>query len=445
VWSLNGNSGTTPSTNFLGTTDNQPLELKANGQRALRIEPAPNSPNLVGGSSDNFVQAGQSGSVIAGGGNPTDGGNHVFNDYDFIGSGLGNQAGTLGAGGASAVVAGTGNWASGGSAFIGAGGVNTAEANYAAVVAGQFNHAQGIWSIVGGGKSNTASADYATVAGGESNQATQTHATVGGGKGNTASDEFDAIGGGQDNSTAGLFATVAGGLHNQATAGYSVVGGGVDNSATGASAVVVGGNAGTASGDYSTVVGGCCNAASGTYSFAAGFDATAAHDGSFVWADHTPGTFVQSPAANTFTVRASGGIWLGTTSTPSIPAGRFLNTSTGGYLTSGGVWTSTSDRALKHDVRPLDKWSVLEKVARLPITSWSYKAEKPSVRHVGPMAQDFYRAFGLGLDNTHITTIDEGGVALAAIQGLYKQNRALERRIRLLEQQLQRGEGRRKR
>ena len=61
------------------------------------------------------------------------------------------------------------------------------------------------------------------------------------------------------------------------------------------------------------------------------------------------------------------------------------------------------------------------------ITSWSYKAESPSVRHIGPMAQDFYSAFGLGLDGKHITTIDEGGVALAAIQGLYRQNRALQR------------------
>ena len=63
----------------------------------------------------------------------------------------------------------------------------------------------------------------------------------------------------------------------------------------------------------------------------------------------------------------------------------------------------------------------------MPITSWSYKAEKPSIRHIGPMAQDFYKAFGLGLDNEHITTIDEGGVALAAIQGLYRQNQALQR------------------
>ena len=65
----------------------------------------------------------------------------------------------------------------------------------------------------------------------------------------------------------------------------------------------------------------------------------------------------------------------------------------------------------------------------MPITSWSYKAEKPSVRHIGPMAQDFYKAFGLGLDEKHITTIDEGGVALAAIQGLHQRNQTLTARL----------------
>jgi hypothetical protein len=145
-----------------------------------------------------------------------------------------------------------------------------------------------------------------------------------------------------------------------------------------------------------------------------------------VWGDRTF-TDVTSPAPNTFTVRASGGIWLGTTSSPSITSGHFIDTSTGGFLSSAGAWTNASDRALKHDFRSLDKQSVLDKVARMPIPSWSYKAEKPSVRHLGPMAQDFYAAFGLGLDDKHISTIDEGGVALAAIQGLYRENKALKR------------------
>ena len=72
----------------------------------------------------------------------------------------------------------------------------------------------------------------------------------------------------------------------------------------------------------------------------------------------------------------------------------------------------------------------------MPITSWSYKAEKPSIRHIGPMAQDFYKAFGLGLDNKHITTIDEGGVALVAIQGLFRQNQVLQRHNRSLNARL---------
>ena len=38
AWSVTGNSGTTPGANFLGTTDNQPLELRANNVRGLRIE-----------------------------------------------------------------------------------------------------------------------------------------------------------------------------------------------------------------------------------------------------------------------------------------------------------------------------------------------------------------------------------------------------------------------
>ena len=157
--------------------------------------------------------------------------------------------------------------------------------------------------------------------------------------------------------------------------------------------------------------------------------------GSFVWGDSNE-AYISSPAVNTFTVRAYGGIWLGTGSSPSITAGRFIDTDTGAYLTSAGVWTDNSDRALKHDFRLVDRSSVLEKIARMPITSWSYKAEKPAIRHIGPMAQDFYSAFGLGLDNKHIGTIDEGGVALAAVQGLYRQNQALKRQNRSLSSRL---------
>jgi len=52
--------------------------------------------------------------------------------------------------------------------------------------------------------------------------------------------------------------------------------------------------------------------------------------------------------------------------------------------------------------------------------TWNYKAQDPSIRHIGPMAQDFYGAFSYGEDNKYINTLDADGVALAAIQGLYE-------------------------
>jgi flagellar capping protein FliD len=61
---------------------------------------------------------------------------------------------------------------------------------------------------------------------------------------------------------------------------------------------------------------------------------------------------------------------------------------------------------------------MLEKVAVLPLSTWNYKSQDASIRHIGPMAQDFKAAFGVGETDTGITTVDADGVALAAIQGL---------------------------
>jgi hypothetical protein len=77
----------------------------------------------------------------------------------------------------------------------------------------------------------------------------------------------------------------------------------------------------------------------------------------------------------------------------------------------------TSDRNLKENLSLVSPLDVLDKVAALPISHWNYKGNA-AAPHIGPMAQDFNAAFGLGVDNKHIGTVDEGGVALAAIQGL---------------------------
>jgi hypothetical protein len=196
----------------------------------------------------------------------------------------------------------------------------------------------------------------------------------------------------------------------------------------------------TASGLRSTVPGGLSNTACGDDSFAAGRHAKANHTGAFVWGDDSTGADVASSANNQFIVRASGGMWFGTTSSPSIPAGRFLNSSTGGYLTTGGVWTNASDRESKENFQALDSREMLDRLAAVPIARWNYKAEGESIQHIGPTAQDFHAAFGVGDSDKSITAIDADGVALAAIQGLYevvneKDARVVEQQRTLVEQQ----------
>jgi hypothetical protein len=63
---------------------------------------------------------------------------------------------------------------------------------------------------------------------------------------------------------------------------------------------------------------------------------------------------------------------------------------------------------------------VLRQLVNVPISTWNYKDQAPSIRHIGPQAEDFYTAFSLGEDERHISTIDADGVALAAIQGLHQ-------------------------
>ena len=97
-----------------------------------------------------------------------------------------------------------------------------------------------------------------------------------------------------------------------------------------------------------------------------------------------------------------------------------LRTFAGGIF-NGNVtaasFNSTSDRNRKENFSPVSPRDVLDKVAALPITRWNFK-ELHDGQHLGPMAQDFHAAFGLGTSDTTITALDEEGVALAAIQGL---------------------------
>jgi len=111
-------------------------------------------------------------------------------------------------------------------------------------------------------------------------------------------------------------------------------------------------------------------------------------------------------------VRAVGGIFL-------FAAGTSQPTYTGVVLAPGGTsWLVASDRALKDDVRAVTPREILERLVRMPVATWHLKSQDAEIRHMGPMAQDFRAAFGLGESEVAINTVDADGVAFAAIQGL---------------------------
>jgi hypothetical protein len=107
----------------------------------------------------------------------------------------------------------------------------------------------------------------------------------------------------------------------------------------------------------------------------------------------------------------------------ALEAGTHSGNGDGAYLTSGGVWTNASDRNLKTNIMNLSGAEILAKIGQLPITRWTYKGTNET--HIGPMAQDFYRLFNVGLDSVSISTIDPSGVALIGIQELKQQAESL--------------------
>lgn len=281
---------------------------------------------------------------------------------------------------------GTANVLAGTDSFIGGGNANLVTDDYGTIGGGQGNQA-------GDDAGTTMDAPYTTVSGGQLNVASGYASMVGGGGSNTAMGYLSTVGGGLLNMASGGFDTVAGGVLNSATGSRSTVGGGVFNTAAGYGATVGGGRSNLADGFAATAAGGYDNTASGDYSFVAGTLANdSGNNNSFVWGGASG--LRTSAGVDTFNVWSVGGIWL------------------------NGAVMHASDRNLKEDFSFVSAREVLEKVVEMPLTTWRFKSEEDSVRHIGPVAQDFMAAFGYGVDDTHITATDADGVALAAIQGL---------------------------
>ncbi len=426
---------------------NVPLDVKINGERALRLEPASNlnpevsgAPNVVAGSGANSVSFGVTGATIAGGGAVTfygeSGRNAIESDFGTIGGGVSNsistQAGSAIIGGGSqntidseaayAVIGGgTRNVIAedAGAATIGGGRENQIGSDGETIGGGYRNTTFGGYGTIAGGQFNSALSGSAAIGGGEANRVLEgaRYATIGGGLGNTNSREYATIGGGELNAVSAFYATVGGGRLNTSSGGFATVAGGALNAALGTDSTVGGGSYNVARGNHSTVPGGYGNHAEGDYSFAGGLNAQANHTGAFVWSDASFASPLGSSTNNQFTARASGGVRFFTDT----------NAIVGAELSAGsGTWSSLSDRNAKENFDSAKAEAILDKLVSLPLATWNYKSQDKSIRHIGPTAQDFHAAFGVGEDERRISTVDADGVALAAIQGL---NQKLEAKL----------------
>jgi hypothetical protein len=403
--------------------------------------------SFIGGGAGNVVTA--SGSFIVGGGYDSDrvAGNTVNAPAAGIAGGYANQIGTgspysfIGGGflnlcegdafgqGTLVIVGGDHNtinsnsWnsvivggemntvaANSDDAFVGGGSGNNVGGPYATVSGGNLNHASGGYATVSGGDGNNAGGGWTTVSGGDANQAASPYSFIGGGAYNTANGDdqgFGAlvIGGGAYNviESNSWNSVIVGGERNTVAteSDHAFVGGGLGNSSGAPYAMVAGGQANKANGRWSAVPGGCNNVASGANSFAAGANAKAGSDGSFVWCDLSLiGLSDAGPC--TFSARATNGFYFWTTASSENIGAQLLPGATS--------WTALSDRNAKKNIEPVDCAGVLDKLDSVPVSQWRYKWEKDSeAPHLGPMAQDFKHAFYPGRDDTGITTLEFDG------------------------------------
>jgi hypothetical protein len=232
---------------------------------------------------------------------------------------------------------------------------------------------------------------------------------------------------GFETSASGL-AAIALGQRATASANAAIAMGGA-TTASGAASLATGRNT-VASGNVATALG-AETSASGEFATALGHNASATMRGSFVFGDASSNNVVTTPAQNTFIARAAGGFRFLTD--PNLITGCDIGN---GNLVCTGTVSGSSSVTLKHDFEPLDAEAVLEKVAGLDVQRWRYLADTADVRHVGPTAEDFHAAFGLGANDRTIAMVDADGINLLASQALARRTAKLRDEVTALRAEL---------
>jgi hypothetical protein len=436
--------------------------------------------SFIGGGGGNLITTNSSVSAISGGYYNSI---QYFSPFSIIGGGANNQV--LPSSSFAVIAGGEGNLVGTNSATstISGGSYNAIQsfANSSTISGGAGNKiaTQGYQSVIAGGGGNEIGTNaFQSAVGGGFGHRIATNASrsvISGGYANLSEGEYATIGGGGFNVAGGFAATVAGGWGNRAAANGAVIPGGGNNTASGVNSFAAGSHAvaqhfgafvwadsltgddyfsqadhtfnvrarggtvfsteslrvsnGTTNGNLSLQALDGGNSGFHAINFNGGFKA-----GEFryntsknrwrVVVDHRGAADVfqidtfngTDGGLQVMTVLTNGNVGFAN----SNPTNRLM---VANARCDGSSWINASDRNLKQDFAPVDPLAVLEKVVSLPIETWSY-TEQPLQRHLGPVAQDFHDAFGLGQDDTSIATVDADGVALAAIQGL---NRKLER------------------
>jgi hypothetical protein len=429
-WSVTGDSGSNPLSNFLGTLDNQPLVLRSNNLRVASLQANGtassygDAPSIAMGSGANVASA--VGATVSGGG-------ATRTELGTLDATLRNSA----TGSFSTISGGTGNSASSNSSTVSGGGSNSAA---------------GVRSTVSGGITNTATGANSSVGGGSFNVASNTSSTVSGGNSNTASGVASTVSGGNSNIASGVSSTASGGSFNCAGGDFSWVGGRRARTRPGNEA-----------GD------GTCTANSGD---------SDGDNGTFVWADAT-GVDFTSTGPNQFLTLASGGVGF---NTPSIPAhadlvvaqrgtaianvdlllrtsGRndainiamspdvggaalfvaqyngttFTNrlvlegdgdlvVSANAFKPGGGSWAASSDARLKSDVEPMH--GVLARLLSLRGVTFRYTdpdpAKRPAGTHDGLIAQEVAKVFPswVQTDSEGFFTVGSQGFEALTVEAL---------------------------
>ena len=455
----------------ISSVDSQPLEFVVNNQRCFRAETTTygiKTPNIILGFTNIYVDSICANITIGGG------------DKHMVG--FGNEHVTIAGGYSNSVFFQTEG------ATISGGNGNT--------IKGHAYHA-----VIGGGRNNIidGSCSYATISGGDNNSiaASASDASIGGGQNNTIGwmSYGATISGGNNNKIdlSCIRASIGGGQYNAISnsAYYAVIPGGYENKADGQYSFAAGRRAqamhngafvwadshdedfiSTASNQFLIAASGGVGIGTEEPTERLHVESTEASVGSFIqietshfadwgeagfriatpenkWhfrmdddsANNIPdgalGLRLQSPGREVMTWYTNGTVGIRTGNwTPT----NYLQVTANGAYCDGNQWYDVSDASRKEGFEPVDGASILEHLETLSITRWNYQTDDPSVKHLGPTAQDFYIAFGLGATDKAISSSDRSGVALAAAQELYrmvqnleKQNQELRNRIELLD------------